>query len=99
MVRVYFVLISRAIFLANTLFSIGNSISCTLSELVCDVFYAGTKLTIYFWLIEKVWVVSAVRRARLQTWSYKFHLILMTPYIVIFGLMVSATRSMKALSV
>ncbi|KAJ8659803.1 hypothetical protein O0I10_004396 [Lichtheimia ornata] len=64
-----------------------NHLSCLLSELTCDVFYAATKLTIYFWLIEKVWVVSAVRKSRLKTGSYKFHLALMAPYVIIFGLM------------
>ncbi|KAI9493500.1 hypothetical protein BDB00DRAFT_787984 [Zychaea mexicana] len=74
-----------AILLAST--NNGNNMSCLLSELTCDVFYAGTKLTIYFWLIEKVWVVSAVRKARMKTWSYKFHLLLMTPFIFTFSLM------------
>ncbi|KAI8143862.1 hypothetical protein BJV82DRAFT_644370 [Fennellomyces sp. T-0311] len=74
-----------AIILAST--NNGNSISCLLSELACDVFYAGTKMTIYFWLIEKVWVVSAVRKARMKTWSYKFHLLLMTPFLFTFSLM------------
>lgn len=27
----------------------GNSLSCVLSEMACDVFYAGTKIIIYFW--------------------------------------------------
>ncbi|KAI9270752.1 hypothetical protein BDA99DRAFT_534860 [Phascolomyces articulosus] len=74
-----------AIILAST--NNGNSMSCLLSELACDVFYAGTKLTIYFWLVEKVWVVSAVRKARMKTKSYKFHLLLMTPFVITFSLM------------
>ncbi|KAG2219434.1 hypothetical protein INT45_002319 [Circinella minor] len=75
-----------AILLAST--NNGNATSCLLSELACDIFYAGTKFTIYFWLVEKVWVVSAVRKARMKTTSYKFHLLLMTPFAITFTLMI-----------
>ncbi|KAI9318628.1 hypothetical protein BX666DRAFT_1929839 [Dichotomocladium elegans] len=74
-----------AMILAST--NNGNHLSCLLSELSCDIFYAFTKGIIYLWLIEKVWVVSAVRKARMQTLSYKIHLGLMTPYIMVFVLM------------
>ncbi|CAO3595210.1 unnamed protein product [Absidia cylindrospora] len=65
----------------------GNFLSCLLSELTCDIFYSGTKITIYLWLIEKVWVVNACRTSRWQTLSYRFHVLLLTPYIAIFSLM------------
>ncbi|KAI8368236.1 uncharacterized protein BYT42DRAFT_585856 [Radiomyces spectabilis] len=64
-----------------------NYLSCMLSIMACDIFYSGTKLVMYSWLTEKVWVVSSVRQSRWRTKSYRFHVILMTPYIAIFTLM------------
>ncbi|KAI8878537.1 hypothetical protein K501DRAFT_325979 [Backusella circina FSU 941] len=66
----------------------GDFISCFLSEMACDIFYSGTKITIYSWLIEKIWVVSHSRTSRLRTPSYRFHIILMLPYIAILTLMI-----------
>ncbi|KAI9016249.1 hypothetical protein CLU79DRAFT_764108 [Phycomyces nitens] len=66
----------------------GNYISCYLSIMACDIFYSATKLTIYWWLIEKVWVVSSVRQSRWKTPSYRFHCLLLTPYVGIFSLMI-----------
>ncbi|KAI7906600.1 uncharacterized protein BX663DRAFT_497043 [Cokeromyces recurvatus] len=66
----------------------GNYMSCFLSEMTCDIFYSGTKIVIYCWLIEKVWVVSASRESRWKTISYRFHIFLLTPYIAIFTLMI-----------
>ncbi|KAI8583959.1 hypothetical protein K450DRAFT_220797 [Umbelopsis ramanniana AG] len=65
-----------------------NQISCTLSILTCDVFYAGSKILIYAWLIERIWVVEAVKTRRLKTPLYRFHIVLLMPYFVIFSLMV-----------
>ncbi|CEP15213.1 hypothetical protein [Parasitella parasitica] len=55
--------------------------------MVCDIFYSGTKITIYAWLIEKVYVVSSIRETRWKSKAYRFHLCLMLPYIAIFTLM------------
>ncbi|KAI7893559.1 uncharacterized protein EV154DRAFT_501587 [Mucor mucedo] len=66
----------------------GNFLSCKLSELACDTFYSGTKIIIYAWLVEKVWVVSAARQSRWKTKSYQLHIIFLTPYIAIFTLMI-----------
>lgn len=66
----------------------GNYTSCLLSILVCDVFYSGTKIVIYAWLIEKIYVVTSTRKTRWKTMSYRFHLSLMLPYVGIFTLMV-----------
>ncbi|KAI8099795.1 uncharacterized protein BX664DRAFT_322130 [Halteromyces radiatus] len=65
----------------------GNYTSCFLSIMTCDLFYCGTKLIIYLWLIERAYIVSDGRNARFDTWSYRFNLFLMTPYIGIFVLM------------
>ncbi|CEP08590.1 hypothetical protein [Parasitella parasitica] len=64
-----------------------NFTSCFLSIMVCDVFYSGTKLVIYAWLIEKVYVVSSTRQTRWRTMSYRIHVLLMVPYIAILTLM------------
>ncbi|KAI8095196.1 hypothetical protein BDF21DRAFT_328569 [Thamnidium elegans] len=65
----------------------GNFMSCFFSEMACDLFYSGTKIIIYSWLVEKVWVVSASRESRWKTKSYRFHMALMTPYVGILTLM------------
>ncbi|KAI8075720.1 hypothetical protein BDF21DRAFT_342978 [Thamnidium elegans] len=66
-----------------------NMISCTLGMLACDFFYAGSKIVIYAWLIERVHLVTAVKTVRMKTKMYKFHLLLLCPYIIIFVLMLS----------
>ncbi|KAJ2955969.1 hypothetical protein NQZ79_g8130 [Umbelopsis isabellina] len=65
-----------------------NQISCALSILTCDVFYAGSKILIYAWLIERVWVVQAVKTKRMKTPLYQFHVVLLCPYFAIFSLMI-----------
>ncbi|CEG80730.1 hypothetical protein RMATCC62417_15026 [Rhizopus microsporus] len=66
----------------------GNFTSCLLSVLVCDILYCATKIVIYAWLIEKIYVVSATRQSRWSNKSYRFNLGLLLPYIAIFVLMV-----------
>ncbi|KAI9318194.1 hypothetical protein BX666DRAFT_1935871 [Dichotomocladium elegans] len=66
----------------------GNPLSCLLSELACDIFYSLTKIVIYIWLIEKVWVVSSVRQARWKTPSYRIHMAFVLPYGGIAALLI-----------
>ncbi|KAI8987017.1 hypothetical protein BDB01DRAFT_784279 [Pilobolus umbonatus] len=66
----------------------GNFKSCLLSIMVCDTFYSATKITIFAWLIEKVYIVSSIRQTRWRSKAYRFHTILMLPYIGIFTLMI-----------
>jgi hypothetical protein len=72
----------------NCLSYVDNMISCTLGMLSCDIFYAGSKIVIYAWLIERIHLVTAVKTSRLRTCRYRFHLVLLCPYIVILVLMV-----------
>lgn len=65
--------------------------SCTLGMLSCDIFYAGSKIVCYAWLIERIHLVTAVKTSRLKTCQYRFHLVLLCPYIIIFALMVCFT--------
>jgi hypothetical protein len=62
--------------------------SCTLGMLSCDIFYAGSKIVVYAWLIERIHLVTAVKTPRFKTCIYRFHLVLLCPYIIIFALMV-----------
>ncbi|KAG2221395.1 hypothetical protein INT45_012646 [Circinella minor] len=64
-----------------------NITSCTLAMLACDVFYASSKIVIYMWLIERVHVVTAKRTTRFKSWQYRFHIMVLIPYIGIFVLM------------
>ncbi|KAI9472409.1 MAG: hypothetical protein EXX96DRAFT_622586 [Benjaminiella poitrasii] len=66
-----------------------NMVSCTLGMLSCDLFYAGSKIVVYAWLIERIYLVTAVKTSRLKNTRYKFHLILLCPYIIIFALMLT----------
>ncbi|KAI1311292.1 hypothetical protein EDD11_003505 [Mortierella claussenii] len=66
----------------------GNIMSCTLSIFVCLSLYAASKIIIYLFLIEKVYVVSAVTTTRKDTMLYRINILLLTPYTVILVLMI-----------
>ncbi|KAG9068856.1 hypothetical protein KI688_011143 [Linnemannia hyalina] len=66
----------------------GNIISCTLSIFVCLSLYAMSKIIIYLFLIEKVYVVSSVATLRRDTTLYRVNILLLTPYTVILVLMI-----------
>ncbi|KAF9149148.1 hypothetical protein BG015_009063 [Linnemannia schmuckeri] len=66
----------------------GNIMSCTLSIFVCLSLYAASKIIIYLFLIEKVYVVSSVTTTRKDTMLYRFNILLLTPYTVILVLMI-----------
>ncbi|KAG0224919.1 hypothetical protein BGX31_007820 [Mortierella sp. GBA43] len=65
-----------------------NQVSCTMSIYSCIALYAISKIIIYLFLMEKVYVVTAVGSTRSEFTLYKINLCLMLPYIVIFGLMI-----------
>ncbi|KAF7729621.1 hypothetical protein EC973_003994 [Apophysomyces ossiformis] len=66
-----------------------NMTSCTLAMLTCDIFYCGSKIAIYAWLIERVHLVTAVKTTRLKTCQYRIHICMLFPYVIIFVLMLS----------
>ncbi|KAG0299303.1 hypothetical protein BGZ98_010154 [Dissophora globulifera] len=66
----------------------GNIMSCTLSIFVCLSLYAASKIIIYLFLIEKVYVVSSVTTTRRDTKLYRINILLLTPYTVILVLMI-----------
>ncbi|KAG0203745.1 hypothetical protein BGX28_004093 [Mortierella sp. GBA30] len=66
----------------------GNIVSCTISIFVCLSLYAMSKIIIYLFLIEKVYVVSSVTTMRKDTTLYRINILLLTPYSVILCLMV-----------
>ncbi|KAG9066374.1 hypothetical protein KI688_001599 [Linnemannia hyalina] len=65
-----------------------NQTSCTLSILVCIVLYASSKVVIYLFLTERVYVVTALGVTRWNSRMYKFNLALISPYLGIFVLAV-----------
>lgn len=65
-----------------------NMLSCELSILSCIALYALSKIIIYLFLMEKVYVVTAVGVTRSNFRLYKINLILMTPYAGVITLMV-----------
>ncbi|KAF9956134.1 hypothetical protein BGZ72_002999 [Mortierella alpina] len=65
-----------------------NVLSCTLSVYSCIVLYALSKIIIYLFLMEKVYVVTAVGSTRKDFKMYKVNLVLMLPYLGILALMI-----------
>ncbi|KAF9936563.1 hypothetical protein BGZ65_002279, partial [Modicella reniformis] len=66
-----------------------NVISCTMSIYICIILYASSKIIIYFFLMEKVYVVTAVGMTRKEFKLYKVNLCLMLPFFGIIALMVN----------
>ncbi|KAG0001903.1 hypothetical protein BGZ79_003966 [Entomortierella chlamydospora] len=65
----------------------GNYVSCDLSIFFCIFLYAGSKILIYLFLMERVHVVTAIGVTRWNSKLFKFNIFLLTPY---FGLVVIA---------
>ncbi|KAG0253072.1 hypothetical protein BGZ95_006462, partial [Linnemannia exigua] len=65
-----------------------NMVSCVISIYTCIVLYAGSKIIIYLFLMEKVYVVTAVGLTRSKFWMYRVNLALLCPFLVIVALMV-----------
>ncbi|KAF9187826.1 hypothetical protein BGZ51_000998 [Haplosporangium sp. Z 767] len=61
-----------------------NLLSCQLSIFTCIVLYASSKVIIYLFLAERVYVVTAVGVTRWNSKLYKFNLFLVTPYGIVF---------------
>ncbi|ORZ02840.1 hypothetical protein BCR43DRAFT_431467 [Syncephalastrum racemosum] len=68
-----------------------NYVSCTVGMLACDIFYAGSKIVCYLWLIERVHLVSTstLHLRRIESWQYRFHIVLLFPYVAIAALMLT----------
>ncbi|KAF9551786.1 hypothetical protein EC957_004109 [Mortierella hygrophila] len=65
-----------------------NMVSCIISIYTCIVLYAGSKIIIYLFLMEKVYVVTAIGLTRSNFWLYRVNLMLLSPYLIIVALMV-----------
>ncbi|KAI1317044.1 hypothetical protein EDD11_009110 [Mortierella claussenii] len=65
-----------------------NVISCTMSVYSCIILYALSKIIIYLFLMEKVYVVTAVGATRANFMLYRINLALLVPYLGIFCLMI-----------
>ncbi|KAF9425988.1 hypothetical protein BGZ94_007034 [Podila epigama] len=65
-----------------------NEISCVMSVYSCIILYAFSKIIIYMFLMEKVYVVTAVGTTRSNFMLYRINLMLLVPYLGIFALMI-----------
>ncbi|KAF9292213.1 hypothetical protein BGZ68_009804 [Mortierella alpina] len=65
-----------------------NNVSCTMSIYTCILLYAASKIIIYLFLMEKVYVVTAVGLTRKNFMLYKVNMVLMVPYLGIVALMI-----------
>ncbi|KAF9201340.1 hypothetical protein BGZ49_008403 [Haplosporangium sp. Z 27] len=73
-----------AAMLAQT--SNGNQVACTVANFVCIFLYAGSKVLIYLFLTERVYVVTAIGVRRWNSTMFKFNIILLCPYICLLAL-------------
>ncbi|KAF9350047.1 hypothetical protein BGX34_001444, partial [Mortierella sp. NVP85] len=65
-----------------------NPVSCKMSIYSCICLYASSKIIIYLFLMEKVYVVTAVGMLRRDFKLYRVNLCLMLPFLGIIYLMV-----------
>ncbi|KAF9148225.1 hypothetical protein BG015_010061 [Linnemannia schmuckeri] len=65
-----------------------NPLSCNLSIFSCITLYASSKVIIYLFLMEKVYVVTAIGSTRRDFFLYKVNLCLLLPYIAVITLMI-----------
>ncbi|KAF9912698.1 hypothetical protein EC991_009434 [Linnemannia zychae] len=70
-----------------------NIVSCVMSIYTCVALYAGSKVIIYLFLMEKVYVVTAVGSTRRDFFLYKVNLALLLPYTVVISLMIAYQNS------
>ncbi|KAG0278746.1 hypothetical protein BGZ95_003241 [Linnemannia exigua] len=70
-----------------------NMISCVMSIYACISLYASSKIIIYLFLMEKVYVVTAVGSTRRDFILYKINLALLLPYTVVVVLMIKYQHS------
>ncbi|KAF9148224.1 hypothetical protein BG015_010060 [Linnemannia schmuckeri] len=70
-----------------------NIVSCVMSIYTCIALYAGSKVVIYLFLMEKVYVVTAVGSTRRDFFLYKVNLALLIPYSVVISLMIAYQNS------
>ncbi|KAF9201339.1 hypothetical protein BGZ49_008402 [Haplosporangium sp. Z 27] len=60
-----------------------NQVSCTISNFVCIFLYAGSKVLIYLFLVERVYIVTAVGVSRWNSRMFKFNVALLSPFAAI----------------
>ncbi|KAF9086881.1 hypothetical protein BGX27_003087 [Mortierella sp. AM989] len=63
-----------------------NQVSCTISNFVCIFLYAGSKIVIYLFLVERVHAVTSVGVTRWKSPLFKFNIAVLLPISVIFAL-------------
>ncbi|KAG8892762.1 hypothetical protein FRB99_002459 [Tulasnella sp. 403] len=69
-----------------------NTLNCSLAIFSCILLYAGSKLLIYLFLIEKVYIVWAPhgtgKTTRMNTPVWRVSMLLLTPLIVILAILI-----------
>ncbi|CAO3676500.1 unnamed protein product [Umbelopsis ramanniana] len=65
-----------------------NITSCTLSIFMCITLYALSKIFIYLFLIEKIYVVVSNEQSRYESKLYRINIALLLPYVAIFIVMI-----------
>ncbi|KAI8340801.1 hypothetical protein BC941DRAFT_418209 [Chlamydoabsidia padenii] len=66
----------------------GNSISCSFAFFNISLIYTVTKLVLYLYWIEKLYIISMPKISRFRSFSYNFNVILLLPYIGLVALMI-----------
>ncbi|KAI8369287.1 uncharacterized protein BYT42DRAFT_549003 [Radiomyces spectabilis] len=66
----------------------GNYISCILGLFNCVFVYTLTKMILYLYFIEKIYIISVPNASRFKSPLYIFNLVLLTPYLGLMILMI-----------
>ncbi|KAI9301675.1 hypothetical protein BJ944DRAFT_207268 [Cunninghamella echinulata] len=59
-----------------------NRTSCIVGDYICVVLYGISKLIIYVWLVERVWLVKTEHTTRWKSKTYCFLIFIVIPYII-----------------
>ncbi|KAI8061722.1 hypothetical protein BC940DRAFT_309923 [Gongronella butleri] len=66
----------------------GNSASCSFAFFNMSLIYTITKIILYLYWTEKLYLISMSKRSRLRSFLYNFNVIALLPYVALIALMV-----------
>ncbi|CAO3597351.1 unnamed protein product [Absidia cylindrospora] len=66
----------------------GNTISCSIAFFNISLIYTITKIVLYLYWIEKLYIVSMPKISRFRSFWYNFNVIVLLPYVALVVLMI-----------
>ncbi|CAO3633422.1 unnamed protein product [Cunninghamella echinulata] len=61
---------------------LANRASCIAGDYICVILYGMSKLLIYLWLVERVWLVKTEHITRWKSKTYRFLIFIVIPYVI-----------------